>query len=76
MGYLGVAEAILKTANDKQATVEASSGAWLRLYPFLNAAMGAKAEAPGGFDVETAFQLLLEKTDLTLVAMQIKNKPI
>ena len=76
MGYLAVADTILEVANDKQSTIGASAPTWLTRYPFLNAAMGARAEAPGVFDVETAFQLLLEKTDLTLVAMQIKNKPI
>ena len=49
---------------------------WTGRYPFLKAAIGARFEAPGVFDVETAVQLLFEKTDQTLVAMQIKNKPI
>ena len=42
----------------------------------LTGALGARLEAPHAFDAETALQLLFEKTDQTLVAMQVKNKPI
>ncbi len=49
---------------------------WTTHHPFLKAAIGARLEAPNAFDAETALQLLFEKTDQTLVAMQVKNKPI
>ena len=49
---------------------------WTARHPFLKAAIGARLEAPHAFDAETALQLLFEKTDQTLVAMQVKNKPI
>ena len=43
---------------------------WTERSPFLHATVGARLDAP------TAVQMLFEKTDQTLVAMQIKNKPI
>ena len=49
---------------------------WTERYPFLHAAVGARLDAPHAFDAATAVQMLFEKTDQTLVAMQIKNKPI
>ena len=49
---------------------------WTERYPFLQAAVGARLDAPTAFDAATAVQMLFEKTDQTLVAMQIKNKPI
>ena len=35
-----------------------------------------RLDAPHAFDAATAVQMLFKKTDQTLVAMQIKNKPV
>ena len=83
LGYLQVADEVLAW-QDRQAGNERSGdpaepphlGLWTERYPFLNAAVGARLDAPHAFDAATAVQMLFEKTDQTLVAMQIKNKPI
>ena len=83
LGYLQVADEVLAW-QDRQVGNERSSdpadpphlGVWTERYPFLNAAIGARLDEPHAFDVGTAVQMLFEKTDQTLVAMQIKNKPI
>ena len=83
LGSLQVADEVLAW-QDRQAGTERSGdpaapprlARWTERYPFLQAAVGARLDAPHAFDTATAVQMLFEKTDQTLVAMQIKNKPI
>ena len=83
LGYLQVADEVLAW-QDRQAgngladgpAAPARLGVWTKRYPFLNVAVGAHLDKPHAFDAATAVQMLFEKTDQTLVAMQIKNKPI
>lgn len=75
--YLQVADKVLEWhAQQPEEQQPPQLTTWTTHYPFLKAAIGARLEAPHAFDTETALQLLFEKTDETLVAMQIKNKPI
>ena len=77
MAYLQVADKVLEWhAQQPEEQQPPQLATWVVAYPFLKAALGARLEAPHAFDTETALQLLFEKTDETLVAMQIKNKPI
>lgn len=83
LGYLQVADEVLawqdgRAGHDRADgwAAPARLGVWTERYPFLNAAVGARLDAPHAFDAATAVQMLFEKTDQTLVAMQIKNKPI
>ncbi len=83
LGYLQVVDEVLAW-QDRQAgnaradgpAAPARLGVWTERYPFLNAAVGARLDEPHAFDAAIAVQMLFEKTDQTLVAMQIKNKPI
>lgn len=83
LGYLQVADEVLAW-QDRQAGNARPGGpaapprldVWTERYPFLNAAVGARLDEPHAFDAGTAVQMLFEKTDQTLIAMQIKNKPI
>ncbi len=77
MAYLRTADEVLQWQTHQSGDQRPPQLAtWTGRYPFLKAAIGARFEAPQVFDVETALQLLFEKTDQTLVAMQVKNKPI
>ena len=83
LGYLQVADEVLAWQDVYAGTDRSGDPAippqldiWTERYPFLNAAVGARLDEPHTFDAETAVQMLFEKTDQTLVAMQIKNKPI
>lgn len=80
LGYLQVADEVLawQAGHDRAdgPATPARLGVWTERYPFLNAAVGARLDEPHAFDAATAVQMLFEKTDQTLVAMQIKNKPI
>ena len=77
VAYLQVADKVLEWhAQQPEEQQPPQLPTWVANYPFLKAALGARLEAPYAFDTETALQLLFEKTDETLVAMQIKNKPI
>ena len=83
LGYLQVADEVLAWQDMYAGTDRSDDPAapprldvWTERYPFLNAAVGARLDEPHAFDAETAVQMLFEKTDQTLVAMQIKNKPI
>ena len=77
MAYLHVADKVLEWQAQQHTEQQPPQlTAWITHYPFLKAALGARLEAPHAFDTETALQLLFEKTDQTLVAMQVKNKPI
>ncbi len=77
MAYLQVADKVLEWhAQQPEEQQPPQLTTWVADYPFLKAALGARLEAPHAFDTETALQLLFEKTDETLVAMQVKNKPI
>jgi hypothetical protein len=77
MAYLRTADEVLQwQAQQSEDQRPPQLTTWTGRYPFLKAAIGARFDAPQAFDVETALQLLLEKTDQTLVAMQVKNKPI
>ena len=77
VAYLQVADNVLEwhtQQHDERQPPQLTT--WTARHPFLKAAIGARLEAPHAFDAETALQLLFEKTDQTLVAMQVKNKPI
>ncbi len=75
--YLHVADNVLEWQAQQHTEQQPPQlTAWIAHHPFLKAALGARLEAPHAFDAETALQLLFEKTDQTLVAMQVKNKPI
>ena len=75
--YLHVADNVLEWQAQQHTEQQPPQlTAWITHHPFLKAALGARLEAPHAFDAETALQLLFEKTDQTLVAMQVKNKPI
>ncbi len=77
MTYLQVADKVLEwRAQQPEEQQPPQLTTWTTHHPFLKAAIGARLEAPHAFDTETALQLLFEKTDETLVAMQVKNKPI
>ena len=77
MAYLHVADKVLEwQAQQRTEQQPPQLTTWITHHPFLKAALGARLEAPHVFDAETALQLLFEKTDQTLVAMQVKNKPI
>ena len=77
MAYLHVADKVLEWHAQQHTEQQPPQlTAWITHHPFLKAALGARLEAPHAFDAETALQLLFEKTDQTLVAMQVKNKPI
>ena len=83
LGYLQVADEVLAWQDMYAGTDRFDDPAapprldvWTERYPFLNAAVGARLDEPHAFDAGTAVQMLFEKTDQTLVAMQIKNKPI
>ena len=77
MAYLQIADEVLQwQAQQHEDQGPPQLAIWTDRYPFLKAAFGARLEAPNAFDVETALQMLFEKTDQTLVAMQVKNKPI
>ena len=77
VAYLHIADKVLEwQAQQSEEQQPPQFTTWVADYPFLKAALGARLEAPQAFDTETALQLLFEKTDETLVAMQIKNKPI
>ncbi len=77
MAYLQIADEVLQwQAQQREDQGPPQLAIWTDRYPFLQAAIGARLEAPNTFDVETALQMLFEKTDQTLVAMQVKNKPI
>ncbi len=77
VAYLQVADKVLEWhAQQPEEQQPPQLTTWTAHHPFLKAAIGARLEAPHAFDTETALQLLFEKTDETLVAMQIKNKPI
>lgn len=76
MTYLRVANKVLEWHAQQHTEQPPQLTTWIAHHPFLKAALGARLEAPHVFDVETALQLLFEKTDETLVAMQVKNKPI
>ena len=77
MAYLHLADKVLEwQAQQSEEQQPPQLTTWVTDHPFLKAALGARLEAPHAFDTETALQLLFEKTDETLVAMQVKNKPI
>ena len=76
LAYLQVADKVLEWHAQQHTEQPPQLTTWMADHPFLKAALGARLEAPHTFDAETALQLLFEKTDQTLVAMQVKNKPI
>ncbi len=76
LAYLHVADKVLEWHAQQHTQPPPQLTTWMADHPFLKAALGARLEAPHTFDAETALQLLFEKTDQTLVAMQVKNKPI
>ncbi len=77
VNYLQVADKVLEWHTQQPKEQQpAQLTTWVADHPFLKAAVGARLEAPHAFDTETALQLLFEKTDETLMAMQVKNKPL
>ena len=55
---------------------EAPLAAWIQRHAFLQAAVGAKADAPNTFDAETALNLLWDQANEILRDVQVKNSPI
>ena len=49
---------------------------WITRHPFLQAAVGAIADAPDTFDIQTALHLLWDHTNEILRDVQVKNRPI
>jgi len=49
---------------------------WIARHPFLQAAVGATADAPDTFDIHTALHLLWDQTNEILRDVQVKNRPI
>ena len=76
MAYLQIADKVLEWHAQQKGQNPPQLTSWTTDHSFLKAAVGARLESPDVFDAETALQMLFEKTDQTLVAMQIKNKPI
>ncbi|MCS6926565.1 MAG: hypothetical protein NZ578_11760 [Candidatus Binatia bacterium] len=74
LAYLRTAEEILRW----QARLDAEHAdhtvtRWIDRYPFLQMAVGARAEAPQLFDAQTAVALLWDKTDEVLRGLQLKS---
>ena len=65
-----------KVATQPTPVSEAPFTAWIRRHTFLQAAVGAKAEAPNAFDTETALNLLWDQANEILRDVQVKNSPI
>ncbi len=65
-----------KVATEPTPASEAPVTAWIRRHTFLQAAVGAKAEAPNAFDTETALNLLWDQANEILRDVQVKNSPI
>ncbi len=65
-----------KVATQPTPASEAPFTAWIRRHTFLQAAVGAKAEAPNAFDTETALNLLWDQANEILRDVQVKNSPI
>lgn len=84
LSNLRTAEEILRWDTERKATQEASLAqtdeaplaAWIQRHTFLQAAVGAKADAPNAFDTETALHLLWDHTNEILRDVQVKNRPI
>lgn len=83
VAYLQVADEVLawrdrstQLSQTDDSPIPTQLDAWTARYPFLKAALGARLEQPDIFDATIAAQMLFEKTEQTLVAMQLKNKPI
>ena len=65
-----------KVATEPTPANEAPFTAWIRRHTFLQAAVGAKADAPNAFDTETALNLLWDQANEILRDVQVKNSPI
>lgn len=77
--YLRTAEEILRWQSQHQRESEhqvddPTVRAWSERYPFLQAALGARAQ--GKFDARTALTLLWDKTDEVLRGLQVKTAPL
>ncbi len=81
---LRTAEEVLRWDAEQKATGETSPAlaneaplaAWIQRRAFLQAAVGAKADAPNAFDTETALNLLWDQANEILRDVQVKNSPI
>ena len=81
---LRTAEEVLRWDAERKATGETSPAlaneaplaAWIQRHAFLQAAVGAKADAPNAFDTETALHLLWDHANEILRDVQVKNSPI
>lgn len=77
LAYLRTAEEILRWQAERgSGRTDAGDRAvttWIGRYPFLQIAVGARAEAPQAFDAQTAVTLLWDKTDELLRGFQLKS---
>lgn len=77
LAYLRTAEEILRwQAGSGPENADPMVTRWTDRYPFLQMAVGARAEAPQSFDAQTAVTLLWDKTDELLRGLQLKSGPL
>ena len=73
---LRTAQEVLGWQAERAAPRPAVVQAWIARHPFLQAAVGATADAPDAFDIHTALHLLWDQTNEILRDVQVKNRPI
>ena len=73
---LRTAREVLGWQAERSAPRPAEVEGWIARHPFLQAAVGATADAPDSFDIHTALHLLWDQTNEILRDVQVKNRPI
>ena len=73
---LRTAREVLGWQAERSAPRPAEVEGWIARHPFLQAAVGATADAPDAFDIHTALHLLWDQTNEILRDVQVKNRPI
>ena len=73
---LRTAQEVLGWQAERSAPRPAEVQTWIARHPFLQAAVGATADAPNAFDIHTALHLLWDQTNEILRDVQVKNRPI
>ena len=73
---LRTAREVLGWQAERSAPRPAEVQTWIARHPFLQAAVGATADAPNAFDIHTALHLLWDQTNEILRDVQVKNRPI
>ena len=76
LSNLRTAREVLGWQAEHSAPRPAEVQAWIARHPFLQAAVGATADAPDTFDIHTALHLLWDQTNEILRDVQVKNRPI